>query len=253
MAWLNNELDTIRRAMGWVEMPSISFNVTALRDEVGEKRLLIQLLDRGIVTVETIHKAFGREYAYELEGLRQEEELRQAEQPILERAGPYYRPKSVIDMQFEQQLLLASTKTGSSPSPSGGDNPLGDLSRKDGAGDPGRPSSTPDSSPRDRNTKILGMRFLSIIYPLLDDVAVDLRDAVAWAVLCAMSPCDPATMEFIREHGGCVDEPRLSRFTAVYNRMALAFASLAGSPMSDGDRMLVMALAWSEAHMRGMG
>jgi len=253
VAWLKNELDMIRRAMGWVESPSISFNVTALRDEVGEKRLLIQLLDRGIITVETVHQAFGREYLYEIEGLRQEEELRQAEPPILERAGPYYRPKSVMTLQFEQQLRLAATKTGSGDTGGGGDNPLGDLPRQDGDGEPGRPPSTPDSSPRERNTKVLGTQFLSIIYPLLDDVDDALRDSVAWAVLCAMSPCDPVTLESVSDHGGCVDEARLSRFTTVYNRMASAFASLAGSPMSDGDRMLVMGLAWSEAHARGLG
>lgn len=146
--WLKTELRLLADAVGFKNIPSISFGVMSLRDESSEKQLMVQLLDRGIISAEKIHEAFGSDFMIELERLRDEQTIRNNNNGVLERAGPYYRPNSVMEKQSELQIKLEETKVGLS----GGDNLGGDQPTDEGDNEVGRPPNTPDGTPRDDRT-----------------------------------------------------------------------------------------------------
>lgn len=152
--WLDAECRIVMRAMRWKIPPVVAFGTMSLRDEVAEKQLLIQLADRGIISVEAIHNAFEHNTLVELERLRREQKLRTTDEPLLERAGPYYRPVSQLKLQFEQQRALLEAKGNSGGGgDGGGDNLAGDQPRKTTiAPTPGRPPNTRDTKTRDTRT-----------------------------------------------------------------------------------------------------
>lgn len=143
--WIENELKLLSKAMGFTKLPIVEFENMSLRDEAAEKQLMIQLLDRGIVSIETIHKHFGNDFALELENLRIEQDIRDKEPPILERANPYYRPVSLMEHQRQTQIELEGLK-------GGGENLGGDQPRKEEITNPGRPPGQKDTRTRDIRT-----------------------------------------------------------------------------------------------------
>ena len=53
------ELELLRQAMGWSKAPTVQFDNMILKDEAAEKALLIQLLDRNLVSEEMVIELFG--------------------------------------------------------------------------------------------------------------------------------------------------------------------------------------------------
>lgn len=83
------ECELLRQAMGWKKAPTISFNNMILKDEAAEKALLIQLVDRNLVSEELLVERFGE--SSELEDLRKRREQRERDKGNrLPQAGPYY-------------------------------------------------------------------------------------------------------------------------------------------------------------------
>ncbi len=73
--WLNVELELIRTAMGWEKLPEIRFGRMTLRDERAEKALILNLLDKGIISNQTALSYFGENWSVEIKRIRQEEEF----------------------------------------------------------------------------------------------------------------------------------------------------------------------------------
>ncbi len=176
ISWIENELKLLSRAMGFTKLPVVEFENMSLRDEAAEKQLMIQLLDRGIISIETIHKHFGNDFVIELENLRIEQDIRDKESPILERANPYYRPVSVMQFQKDTQVELEELKSGLISGP-GGDNLAGDQPKKEGITNPGRPPGQKDQKIRDTRTpktlsvlKTIGEEFILDIDRLVDPI-----------------------------------------------------------------------------------
>jgi len=107
--------------------------------------------------------------------MRTEQEIRDGEDGILEKANPYNRPFSVMEKQNELAIELERVKQGRKSNNSdddngGGDNPSGDQPRDDGNNSPGRPPSTKDTSPRDERTPKTLSVLNAIATGLLDQV-----------------------------------------------------------------------------------
>jgi len=86
------ELELLRQAMGWSKAPQIQFDHMILKDEAAEKALLIQLLDRNIVSEEMVVEMFGSDY--EIEKSRMKREKRERASGKREtREGPYSTDK----------------------------------------------------------------------------------------------------------------------------------------------------------------
>lgn len=160
--WMETELHLVADAMGFKKIPAISFGIMSLRDEAAEKQLMIQLLDRGIISSEKVSETFGTNFMIELERLKNEQEFRESNPGILERSNPYNRPFTMMEKQNDLSVQLEKVKLGfrrdtqlpGSPGGDngGGDNPSGDQPRDDGNNLPGRPPSTKDTGPRDKRT-----------------------------------------------------------------------------------------------------
>ena len=180
LEWLQGEFRLVMKAMRWKIAPIVAFENMSLRDESVEKQLLIQLVDRGLISVEALHHAFDKNTLLELERLRREQEFRKGNSPVIERAGPYYRPVSQLTTQFEQQRELMTLKgnTGGGGGNGGGDNQAGDLPRTtQNSPKPGRPPNTKDTKQRDTRTpksysvlQVLAESALSQIDEIMDPI-----------------------------------------------------------------------------------
>lgn len=181
--WMEGEFRLVADAMEFKNIPSISFGIMSLRDEAAEKQLIIQLLDRGIISSEKTTDMFGINYMIELERIKAEHNIRKDNPGILEKSNPYNRPFSVMEKQTELAIEIEKVKQGFNknsdfPSPgnnNGGDNSLGDQPTNDGNNSPGRPASTKDTSPRDNRTPktlsvlhVMGDSLLDNIHNLID-------------------------------------------------------------------------------------
>lgn len=178
--WMQGELRLVADAMGFKNIPEINFGIMSLRDEAAEKQLIIQLLDRGIISSEKASETFGTNFMIELQRIKNEQDIRETTPGVLEKSGPYNRPFSVMEKQNELAIELEKVKQGfkkDSSFPSrdgddngGGDNPLGDQPKDDGTNSPGRPPSTKDTKPRDERTPVTQSILHIVADGLMDDV-----------------------------------------------------------------------------------
>jgi len=177
--WMENELRLVANAMGFKNIPAINFGNMSLRDEAAEKQLIIQLLDRGIISSEKTTEVFGVNYMIELERMKSEQDIRTNNPGVLEKSNPYNRPFSLLDKQNDLAIKLEKVKRGRDSDgngDSGGDNPNGDQPKDDGDNSSGRPPSTKDTGPRDVRTpksfsvlQVVANDFLEQIDLLVDD------------------------------------------------------------------------------------
>lgn len=168
--WMEGELRLVADAMGFKKIPVISFGIMSLRDEAAEKQLMIQLLDRGIISSEKTTEVFGVNYMIELERIKSEQQIREDNPGVLEKSNPYNRPFTVMKKQNELAIELEKVKQrlnndgNNGDNNDGGDNPSGDQSKDDGNNLPGRPPSTKDTKPRDQRTP----KTQSVLYIIAD-------------------------------------------------------------------------------------
>ncbi|UCG02437.1 MAG: hypothetical protein JSW11_00295 [Candidatus Heimdallarchaeota archaeon] len=177
--WMQYELRLVADAMGFKQIPAINFGTMSLRDEAAEKQLMIQLLDRGIISSEKVAEVFGVNYMIELERLKSEQQIRENDPGILEKSNPYNRPFSVMEKQTDLAIQVEKVKQGlnrhsdlpkTTTDNNGGDNPLGDQPTDEGDNSPGRPPSTKDTAPRDERTPHTFSVLQTIGNTLLDSI-----------------------------------------------------------------------------------
>ena len=65
--WLRGEYQDIAEAMGFDSFPEPSFNPLSLTDEIGEKQIIISLIDRGIISYQSAQSRLGYDPEIELE------------------------------------------------------------------------------------------------------------------------------------------------------------------------------------------
>lgn len=70
--WMQEEFDLIARGMGFPKPAKARFGKMDLQDENITKKLIVGLMDRGIVSVETVLKTYGEDYLVEIERISRE-------------------------------------------------------------------------------------------------------------------------------------------------------------------------------------
>lgn len=103
MRWLNAQLRLVARTMGHREIPTVKFGHMSLRDEQAEKQLIVQLLDRNIISAERVHEIFDVETNIEIERLRREKELSEKE-GVFTKFGPFREPMNMMDQEETMEL-----------------------------------------------------------------------------------------------------------------------------------------------------
>lgn len=115
MKWVNRQFRMIAEIMGHRDIPNVKFGQMSLRDEQAEKQLIIQLLDRNIISAEAVHEVFGLETLVEIERIRREDELADKD-GIFIKHGPYKEPmtdlveEDKMDKEFNQKQKLDKDK-----------------------------------------------------------------------------------------------------------------------------------------------
>ncbi len=159
-----NELNLLQQALGFQEPARIQFDLMTLSDQTAEKKLILDLWDRNLISDEAVVETF-KEFP-DIEVLRQRREARERNRSLRpEKAGPYFQAEKAheymkialgrgyvhpedagIDMQseqdtpFEQQLKsIEKTKAMGAG---------GVSAKKKGTSGQGRPGGSKDKSKR---------------------------------------------------------------------------------------------------------
>lgn len=183
MRWLMKELELLIETLGIRKMPSVRFGKMSLRDEKAEKQLILQLLDRNIISIEAVLEAFGEEFEIELERMRDEEKLRD-ETGLFQKHSPYVDPINDLDAEetmkkesenkLKEQRMMQKFKQQEQKSK--------DKEKKNAQGPGGRPGNS-DGIPQEnkRETKPQGMAWI-LEYERTKALAVPFVNAVEKAV-----------------------------------------------------------------------
>lgn len=162
--WLTKELELIVETFGIRKLPSIRFGKMSLRDEKAEKQLILQLLDRNIISIQAVLETFGEEFEIELERLREEESVRE-NTGLFQKHSPYTDPINDLDVEeqmakeaeikFQEKRLTHKLKLQENKSKKANNRP------DRNSGPNGRPGGT-DGIPQEtkRETKPQGMAWL---------------------------------------------------------------------------------------------
>ncbi len=273
LRWIQNEIDIVRKAMGWSTLPIVHFGNMSLKDEVGEKKLILQMLDRGIISIESVQAIFGSDFTIELENLKREQRIREDNPPIIERSGPFNRPESVMESQHEKSLEIEDRRA----SNRGGENLRGDQPGSEEEGDEGgRPPGTKDSQPRkDKTDKVLslikGNTLMSRIDAVIDPLylkranrkqkvaeSVGKRgltlsqrqelEGVKWRILCALpADCkDDITSADVKGYLDSADKSVFELCDGTFRRLAGEFYLAHDRKPELLNRRILMVYAWAE-------
>lgn len=107
------ELKILQRALGWKKAPQIVFEIMNISDPAAEKALLIQLVDRNILSAEAVQKAFGFIHEIETIRMRREEKARE-DGRMLRKGGPWNNPEHIeaLEKIALQQKLVTPSEVG---------------------------------------------------------------------------------------------------------------------------------------------
>lgn len=113
VAFWNSQMKIIQKALGLKEPPRVVFDRMTLSDEAAEKNLLLGLVDRQIISEETIRDRFGEISDIEAARIKREEIKRKAEE-IPPKAGPYHnaQTKEELTKMFVQHGSVAPSQVG---------------------------------------------------------------------------------------------------------------------------------------------
>jgi hypothetical protein len=156
-----NEVELVRKAMGFRYSPEIRFDLISLSDEAAEKALLIQLADRDIISHETILERFKE--APNIEKMRLLREVAdRKEEGTPDKAGPFHNanhPQDLEKMDKEQTYDMKKTKIQNEhdievvklkpkPKPPGSGLKTAKKPVKKSSRPNGRPKNSADKAPR---------------------------------------------------------------------------------------------------------
>lgn len=257
LAWMENELRMVAVAMNFKDIPVINFSNMSLRDEAAEKLLIMNLLDRNVISVESVQKTFGFDFMIELQRMKDERDIRDKDKPVLEKAGPFYRPESVMKLQEEVQ------KDGP-----GGENFVGDLPKTEEVSSPGRPNNDVEIGPRDERTnpvlsvyKTIASDFMcridNIVDPkyLLDKGVSTLRslnkedkvmlEKLKYTLLALSIDCEQINESIIKNKLSSGNHDIIGKFFSFYEYLCSQFLQMLGKNPSIKDRRSLAKSAWS--------
>jgi hypothetical protein len=103
--WLEEEIDIIQKEMGFKKRPIIRFKNNDLHDEQTYYNLLLQLLDRNVISDHTILERIDEIPSIERQRLIDEQNMRDNDQ-LPEKASPFHKP----DLEQQQKHEITKIK-----------------------------------------------------------------------------------------------------------------------------------------------
>lgn len=113
VSFWNTQMKILQKALGLREPPQVIFDRMTLSDEAAEKNLLLGLVDRQIISEQTVRDRFGEINDIETARIKREEDKR-AKEEIPSKSGPYHNPqtKEELTKMFVQQGSIAPSEVG---------------------------------------------------------------------------------------------------------------------------------------------
>jgi hypothetical protein len=136
--WLRVEIKKISDAMKFRRLPSIQWGLMNLRDENAERKLLMDLYDRGILSDESLLERFDADFIVELKRQRFEKGIKEEDNKDIRKDDDKFRSPVMVSQGPFKRGILEPPK----PKP---------------AGVAGRPAKTGKPQTKKRNTKPKGM------------------------------------------------------------------------------------------------
>ena len=92
------EIKIVQKAMGFKLPAQVVFDHQTLQDEAAEKRLLIDLMDRDLISEEAIQERFN--FVPEIENVRRKREAKRRDSDQMpKKAGPWHNPQRLDDLK----------------------------------------------------------------------------------------------------------------------------------------------------------
>jgi hypothetical protein len=130
--WIEEEIKIVAEGMNFDSLPKIRFNEMNLQDENTTKKLIVGLLDRGIISAESVLNVYGEDFLFEVEKIKRESAIfKKSDIKVRTPLGP------TVDEQMEMSKQQIKLENQFAPKPQ---TPAG------------RPSGTPDDSSRETRT-----------------------------------------------------------------------------------------------------
>jgi len=101
--WMQ-QIDIIRRSMGFRDLPSIEFDIDDFGDENALRRLLIEMADRELISDELLQERFG--HLPDLEKSRIKREMKERDKAGRPKASPFH------DTQFNESKVKTALQRG---------------------------------------------------------------------------------------------------------------------------------------------
>jgi hypothetical protein len=121
----SHEIERVQKAMGFRFPARIHFDQMVLSDEAAEKNLLIQLVDRDLISAETVQERFGEIPEIEKIRIKREHKERDRESSP-PKAGPYHNPqhREALEKIALTKDVMSPHDLGLIPSDETGPHPL---------------------------------------------------------------------------------------------------------------------------------
>lgn len=100
------EIKIVQKAMGFKSPAKIHFDSIILSDEAAMKNLMVQLVDRDLISQETLLERFGEIPEIEKIRIKREEQARDKDPAVPSKASPFHNPQHKEDMA---KLALQNT------------------------------------------------------------------------------------------------------------------------------------------------
>jgi len=92
------EIKLVQKAMGFKSPAKIHFDSIVLSDEAAMKNLMVQLVDRDLISQETLLERFGEIPEIEKIRIKREEQARDKDPAVPSKASPFHNPQHKEDM-----------------------------------------------------------------------------------------------------------------------------------------------------------
>lgn len=76
MDWLNKQMEIVAKAMDFRKPATVRLNHMSLSDQEAEKKLLLELADRGMISYKNIIERFGEDFDIEVQRMKEEDQFR---------------------------------------------------------------------------------------------------------------------------------------------------------------------------------
>lgn len=227
--WMQEEFDIVAKGMGFVKPAKARFGKMDLQDENVTKKLIVGLMDRGIISVETVLKTYGEDYLVEIERIVRE------------------------NKEFEDKGLEKHNPLNSDPDPEDG-------------GDGRPPSSVEDKNRDQRNPKprtgshldyIIGMEIVNKVDKFLSPLMLEYFDVKNFRQITSAQrqEMDNMRVAIISNMKSLEDDPERivsskpktnKDFMYIYSEIVQEFKDKTNSIPTQEQYKLMLASAWTE-------